>query len=198
MRTKSSKCVQTIPTEPKPRTPLPAGKPEWFAPKLSILDDDQKAQLCEWLIKHTYAEVRELVRTQFNMTVCMQSLKNYYNKHVAVHVIAKRAEGLGLLQKINFDIKKHPAEYDRSVIDALMMRIQHIALDDGASTKQLKMLTDAVSRLRTLAMDEKNLNFKLRQLAMLERKEQRANEALRDTKLNSDEVATRLREIFQK
>jgi len=171
--------------------------------KLDVLSQEQHYQLVDWLLESiSYKEIEKRLEERWGVKANKQNISIFYHRYVvtplAEKVIKDRDKNIEIVRRLAKEIKNKPIQYDQCAIDALMGWITYMAQTKDGSTREIKILVEAVARIRTLARDEAELNRKLRLTALLERKEERATKTLNDTTLTAEEKANTLRQIFEK
>jgi len=167
--------------------------------RLDGLNDEQQIKLNEWMLSNKlgYSDVKQLIQNEFNLEVSIDNLSRYYRKHVAPFLIERRRRNMEIAAAQNQDIKEHPANFATAMIDALHQRTLNAANDRKVPVKELKAYHDMIRDWKKHNLEEGKLNVKLRQIAMLEKREREARAAMHDSKLTAAQQAERLREIFK-
>lgn len=178
-----------------------AGSPRRPRPntKLGFLTDEQHQKLCEWLRSPIpYFQIAERIEKQFGIKVSKGNVSDFYARHLALQANERRGTLIGASEQISKDIAAKPASYAKPIVDALEGRLFRAANDDRVPIRTVHLLTTMWIRIRQQSCYEAKISIKMREVKMLERREARAAAVLQDKKLSAEQLAERMREIFQK
>jgi hypothetical protein len=166
--------------------------------KLDYLPEEQHYKLIGWLrTRLGYDEILRRVKDEFGIETSKGAITKFYRLQVIPYMIAERKIKIQGQNQFNAAVRKDPGIYSDDLLDALGELATTLARADDPNAKDVKMYVDSFIRLSALKLTEVNLNYKLRQLAILERREKRAQETLKNSKLTDTEKALRVGEIFE-
>jgi hypothetical protein len=168
--------------------------------QLAFITDDQERELCEWLrTPNLYVpEIQEMIRKKWGMQVSKNAITKFYQRIVAPILIEQRRHNVALAAKINNDVKRKPGEFNSATLDLWEQMSLRLAVDPAKNYRQIKILGDLILRAHEQHIRSKAIEWKIRKLALLEKKEKEAQATVQDPKLTEKEVADRLRNIFQR
>jgi len=147
--------------------------------KLMNLPEEKIAQLSEWLLSGIpYHQVKKMVKEQFSLDTSLASLSAFYQSVCAQELIARRQRAVTTADEIAKEAQTKPGQFDAATIDALKQKAFELSVNPGADPRDVKSLFMLVLRARDQDLQEKDVEIKLRRLALLEANAARAKEVL--------------------
>jgi hypothetical protein len=168
--------------------------------KLDYLSYGQHELLCKWLLTRglTYPMIVKKIKREFKIDVSHGIVCEFYKNHVIEYLTEIRNRAVEVAAGYVDDTVNRPGKFTAAAIDALEQRAMEASLDPNVHPKDLKVYVDIVIRWHELRIRADQVQLQLKRLKMLERKQKKLEAVLDvESKLNSDEVAQRVRLIFK-
>lgn len=160
--------------------------------KLVNLPEEQKAQLCDWLLSGMpYHKAKELLKNQFSVSTTLSSLSQFYQDFCSAALLAQRSRAVGVADEIAAEACKTPGRFDAATLDALKQKAFELAIQPLANPGDVKSIFSLVLKARDQDLEE-------RRITVLEAKAKQADqaEAVVKSDLSPEEKAARFKEIF--
>jgi len=119
--------------------------------KLEALTDDQKAQLCEWLLTPglNYLAIMKLMAEEFHVTTSMEPLSRFYHTYCESEVLRRRAQAVSARGKLGQEITSTPGEWNAVTIDALKQKVFELAICPTSEASEVIHLFSLILKLQT-------------------------------------------------
>lgn len=148
--------------------------------KLLNLPEEQKAQLCDWLLSGIpYHRIKAMLKeAPFSLSISLSSLSDFYQQFCSAELIARRQRAVSTADEIAVEVSKQPGKFDAATIDALKQKAFELSINPGADPRDVKSLFMLVLKARDQELQEKDVDIKLRRLELLEKNAAQAKDAL--------------------
>jgi hypothetical protein len=147
--------------------------------KLEALEDDQKHQLCEWLLTPglNYAKIKTLVEMEFKVHTTGGSLSAFWYSYVAAYLTEKRARAVGLAKEVGEDLKRSPGQFNEATIAALEQKAFELANNPMIDPDSVHSVFTLLLKARDQELKSQDIAIKMRRLEALEKKEANTTQA---------------------
>ena len=160
--------------------------------KLLNLPEEQKAQLCDWMLSGLpYHKVKALLAEQFKVATTLSALSSFYQDFCSAALLAQRSRAVGVAEDIAAEAAKTPGRFDAATIDALKQKAFELAIQPLADPRDVKSIFSLVLKAR-------DQDLEARRIVVLEAKAQKADQAeqVERSDLTPEQKAARYKEIF--
>jgi len=128
--------------------------------KLLNLPEEQKSQLCGWLLSGMPLHiVNGLVKKQFNVETSLSGLSHFYSVECVALLMRNRQRAVFTADEIAEAAAKDPGRFDQATIDALKQQAFELAIAPGADPKNVKALFSLVLKSKDQALAEKQISL---------------------------------------
>lgn len=166
--------------------------------KLAALNPTQKAQLRTWLVDEnkSYAEVRDLLKDDFNLSVSIGTLARFY----ATDCFALRSsEAKDFAEQVAAELKQGGESFDEATLALVKQKAFERAYARNGNIEELATLAKILGDSAKLELKKRDQALAERRIALLEKKAALADQAqsiTADAELSDEEKAAKMRQLF--
>lgn len=164
---------------------------------LANLSDERKATLHEWLKNSIpYRQIVQRMAKEWNVKTHIHSLSVYYRRIFADEIIEQRSKTADVTETLNKAITRKPADYAKAILDTLGRKSVELSNNATAHPKIVRYWIDMYAKLEELELRKRIIRVKEQRIKLLKKQADQARATAMNSKLNPEEQATRMREIF--
>lgn len=165
--------------------------------KLLNLPEEQQAKLVDWLLGGMpYHTARELVAKEFGVTVGIASFTGFWQEVCTPHLLRKRSVARETADEMAEEAAARPARFDAATIEAIRQKAFEISLNPLSNPDDVKALFSLVLKKEDQDLKREQVDVAKRRVAVLERREEKAKEVLKNTAMTPEERDAHMRRIF--
>ena len=126
--------------------------------KLLNLPEEKIAQISDWLLSGMpYHQVKKMIAEQYQLSISLAALSNFYQSVCAQELIARRQRAVSTADEIAAAAQTKPGNFDSATIDALKQKAFELSINPGADPRDVKSLFMLVLKARDQQISEKQL-----------------------------------------
>ena len=168
--------------------------------KLEYLSYNQHVKLCQWLLTEglSYEDIEKKIKRGFGFSISGSAIAQFYKQHIVKHLTSRRQRAVDVAMGYVEEAEKTPAQFATAAMDALQVKLVKASFDPTVSAKELKIYSELLLRWSEQKLRAQEVQLKMRRVQLLERRQKKLEAVFSmESKLNSDEVAQRVRLIFK-
>jgi hypothetical protein len=168
---------------------------------LEHLPYDKRKMLCDWMLNNclSYEQMVPMLWNDHGIKTNRGSLSTFYRRWVLKELIRRREQMVIEAGDYGKEIERNPEKFADATLDALWQKAWQEARKPDSTTTSLKVYVELLVKLKDQILNEKKVGMMETRLAMLEKKEKAAREAVKNSsKTHNEEFVEQMRQIFKR
>ena len=130
-----------------------------YGSKLEALTQEQKRQLCEWLLTPglTYAHIIVKIAKEFRLKISRKPLTRFFKNYCEAELIRRRVEAVSGPRSIAQQIENSPGQWDAATLDALKQKIFELSLSPEFKPTEVMKLYHLILKGKEQELEERRV-----------------------------------------